>query len=84
MSRPSKLSAPLLAGMWRLGVRIASATVLERAMILTVLGWAMMWAEALRIVTVVPLPWTIAMFGLGLALIPFASGERVKAPPRPT
>lgn len=48
-------------------------------MIVTVIGWAMMWAEALAIVTVVPLRWTIAMFALGLALIPFATAKRAAA-----
>jgi hypothetical protein len=44
-------------------------------MIVTVLGWTMMWAEALRIVVIMPVPWTIAMFGLGLAMIRFASAK---------
>lgn len=45
--------------------------MMKSAMAASVLGWTLLWAEALGIVAFVPLWAAAAMFFSGLALIPF-------------
>ncbi len=55
--------------------------ILAAAMVMTVAGWSLMWAQALLLLHLVPLWVPIAAFGLGLALIPFGSADaRTRAP----
>ena len=55
--------------------------ILAAAMVMTVAGWGLMWAQALLLLHLVPLWVPVAAFGLGLALIPFGSaGARTPVP----
>ena len=45
--------------------------MLVEAMILCVMGWSLMWAVALSLVSIVPIWIAVVFFYAGLALIPF-------------
>ena len=57
----------------RVARAVRATTLTGWAMVLTVLGWALMWAAALGLVPFVPVPAAATMFVSGLALIPFAT-----------
>lgn len=45
--------------------------ILLEAMLLSVTGWSLMWANALSLVKIVPIWLCVTCFYSGLALIPF-------------
>jgi uncharacterized protein GlcG (DUF336 family) len=52
------------------------------ALLATVLGWSLMWARALSLITVIPLWLPIAAFLFGLALIPLREADLLRVMPR--
>lgn len=63
--------------------RLASALGnrrMEAALLLASLGWSLMWAEALSLVSIVPTWWFAGCFLAGLGLIPFCTGRTRRTP----
>jgi hypothetical protein len=70
---PNEASAVLRR--WLAGCRRAP-TILGVAMVLSVLGWSLMWASGLGLVSIVPVYAGGLLFLLGLALIPVSRMHR--------
>ncbi len=63
----------------------ATSSRIGWAMGLTVSGWALFWATALGLITVIPLAASLIMFAGGLLLIPFSKARLPRsAAPRVT
>jgi hypothetical protein len=82
---PSPLSLSSLAAKI-LRATFGPSAITGWALALTVLGWTLTWAAALGLMNFVPIAAAVAIFVLGLALIPFGirqSQQKVTQPRSP-
>ena len=78
-SPPVPLHMPPLIAVNRI-LRIADCDWLTcAALLLTVLGWSLMWLRALSVVRLMPVWLYASVFFLGLILIPFRPASRTRA-----
>jgi hypothetical protein len=52
-----------------------ASAITSWALVLTVVGWTTLWAEALDLVHGIPIVAAAALFAFGLALIPFGAAR---------